>query len=201
MRDLQNVSLATAAGVGEEEAYDKLSNLCAVGSGFGSLIYKLPNHAGYCETSAGCMTLWEALKNNPKLNTILVCKQRMISQAKHIFMALPVSLQEDCSKELEWYNGVWETSVTVKSSSYYQMENILAYGQYCVGVAMDETVRSIYDIVRLKLDVRHKPLPKTSYSLDNLRELESKLVLIKGNRAEYRIRVDQFLNVSNRRHP
>ncbi len=80
MSDLQNfvnVALATAAGGEDDLAHDKLSNLRAVGSGFGSLIYKLPKDAGYRQVSEGCRTLWDALKNNPKLETMLVCRQRV----------------------------------------------------------------------------------------------------------------------------
>lgn len=36
---------------------------------------------------------------------------------------------------------------------------------------------------------------KTSYSLEELRDLESKLVLIAGNRPEHRQEVDFFVNV------
>ncbi len=112
-------------------------------------------------------------------------------------MSLPVSLQEGCSKELEWYKGVKETQGSVEVTSYGQMDNILAYGRYRVGVAKRQTVHSIHGIIRLKLDDCQKQLLKTSYSLDELRDLESKLVLITGSKAENRMRVDQFLNVSN----
>ncbi len=110
-------------------------------------------------------------------------------------MSSPISLQGDCSKELEWYKGVKETQGSVEVTSYGQMDNILAYGHYRVGVATRQTVRSIHDIIHLKLDDCQKQLPKTRYSLDELRDLESKLVLITGSKAENRMRVDQFLNV------
>ncbi len=77
LQNFVNVALATAAGGEDDFGQDKLSNLRAVGSGFGPLIYKLPENAGYWEVSAGCSTLWEALKNNPKLKTMLVCRQRV----------------------------------------------------------------------------------------------------------------------------
>ncbi len=82
MNDLQNfvnVALATAAGGEDALTHDKLSNLRAVGSGFGSLIYKLPPDAGYREVSEGCITLWEALRNNPNLKKMLV---RHVVQSK-----------------------------------------------------------------------------------------------------------------------
>ena len=75
MSDLQNfvnVALATAAGGEDDFAHDRLSSLRAVGSGFGSLIYKLPKNAGYHELSIRFYSLWEALRNNPKLPQMLV---------------------------------------------------------------------------------------------------------------------------------
>ena len=67
-----NVALATAAGGEDNLAHDKLSNLGVVGSGFQSLIYRLPKDAGYRELSEQCETVWEALDNNPNLPTLLV---------------------------------------------------------------------------------------------------------------------------------
>ena len=67
-----NVALATAAGGEDDLAHDQLSNLRAVGSGFGSLIYNLPKNAGYRDLSQRCKSLWDALKNNPNLPEMLV---------------------------------------------------------------------------------------------------------------------------------
>lgn len=59
-------------------------------------------------------------------------------------------------------------------------------------MAMD----SIHGVIHLALTPQPgKKLLKTSYSLDDLRDLESKLVLITGSKAENRGEVDQFLNV------
>ena len=86
---------------------------------------------------------------------------------------------------------------SVEVTSYGQMDNIYNYGQYVIGgkgkVAMD----SIHDVIHLTLVIPEEergPL-KTSYNLDELRDLESKIVLITGSHAENREAVDQFLNV------
>ena len=76
------------------------------------------------------------------------------------------------------------------------MENILKYGRYRVGCISDKTFETIHDVVSLKLEERDKTLSKTMYSLDELRDLESKLVLITGSNADNRTRVDLFLDVS-----
>ena len=67
-----------------------------------------------------------------------------------------------------------------------------------MGSHSTQTVHSIHDMIHLKLENTGKQLPKTSFSLDDLRDLESKLVLLTGSKAENRKEVDQFLNVSDR---
>ena len=89
-----------------------------------------------------------------------------------------------------------ETQGSVEVTSYGQMRNILKYGLYQIGVTIQsKSVSTIHDLISLKLIVRDKKLSKTSYNLDDLRDLESKLVLITGSKAENRTEVDYYLNV------
>ena len=105
-----------------------------------------------------------------------------------------------CNQQLEWYKSVRETQRgSVVVTSFGKLRNILAYGRYRVGSHSMQTVHNIQDMINLELENTGKQLPKTSFSLDNLRDLESKLVLITGSKAENREEVDQFLNVSGRR--
>ena len=76
------------------------------------------------------------------------------------------------------------------------MRNILKYGHYRIGSNSTQMAHSIHEIIHLKLENTGKQLPQTNFSLDDLRDLESKLVLITGSKAENRKEVDQFLNVS-----
>jgi len=103
-----------------------------------------------------------------------------------------------CNQQLEWYKSVKETQGSVEVTSFGKMRNILAYGWYKVGSHSTQTVLSIHDMIHLKLENTGKQLHKTSFSLDDLRDLESKLVLITGSKAENRKEVDQFINVSAR---
>ena len=66
------MALATAAGGEDDFAHDRLSDLSIVGSGFGSLIYKLREDTGFVELSQRCAPLWTVLKNNPDLPIMLV---------------------------------------------------------------------------------------------------------------------------------
>ena len=104
-------------------------------------------------------------------------------------------LQLECSNELQWYKGVKETQGSVETTSYGQMRNILKYGRYKVGSTSVKTAHSIHDFISVSLSNKEKTLPKTSFSLDELRDLESKLVLICGNKADARAEVDHYLNV------
>ena len=90
-----------------------------------------------------------------------------------------------------------ETQGSVEVTSYGQMRNILRYGycQVCIPT-QPKSIHSIHDLISLKLILGDKKLPKTSYNLDELRDLESKLVLITGSKAENRTEVDHYLNVS-----
>ena len=81
-------------------------------------------------------------------------------------------------------------------TSFGQMNNIQTCGQYAVGGKRDEAMDIIHDVIHLTLTPQPgKKLLRTSYSLDELRDLESKLVLITGSKAKNRAAVDQFLNV------
>ena len=72
LQNFVNVALATAAGGEDDLAHDKLSDLRTVGSGFGALIYKLPQDAGYADLAKRCESLWEALQNYQNLPNKLV---------------------------------------------------------------------------------------------------------------------------------
>ena len=82
-------------------------------------------------------------------------------------------------------------------TSYGQMRNILRYGIYQVGVASQSNLpQNIHDVIFVKLNPEDKLLTRTFYNLDELRDLESKLVLITGSKAANRKEVDHYLNVS-----
>ena len=91
-----------------------------------------------------------------------------------------------------------ETQGSVEVTSYGQMRNILRYGIYQIGVASQSKLpQSIHEVIFVKLNTPKDKVLKTFYSLDELRDLESKLVLITGSKAENRTEVDHYLNVSS----
>ena len=76
------------------------------------------------------------------------------------------------------------------------MNNIHSFGCYKIGSNRPEIFQNIDDVIHMTLiEKGKKRLVHTSYSLNELRDLESKLVLITGSNAENRAEVDRFLDV------
>ena len=115
-----------------------------------------------------------------------------------ITASLILYFQESCNNDLEWYKSVKETQGSVETTSTGQMMNILKYGTYTVSFREEyqSTVCSVHSLVDVTLTQEYQKLAKTKYTLDELRDLESKLVLICGNKAETKAEVDHYLNVS-----
>ena len=76
------------------------------------------------------------------------------------------------------------------------MNAIIEYGRYHVDSSSSKVVKSIHKVISVVLEERDKRLYKKFYTLDELRDLESRLVLITGSQAENRETVDLFLDVS-----
>ncbi len=76
------------------------------------------------------------------------------------------------------------------------MNNILKYGCYCIGSLSTSVCHNLHEVIHLSLEERDQRLVKKNYNLEELRDLESKLVLITGSKADHRKKVDYFLDVS-----
>jgi hypothetical protein len=101
-----------------------------------------------------------------------------------------------CNNDLEWYKSVKETQASVEVTSFGQMNNIFQYGCYTVGSGRSNICQNYHEVIHLSLREREKRLTKQNYNLEELRDLESKLVLITGSKAENRAHVDTFIDVS-----
>ena len=78
-----------------------------------------------------------------------------------------------------------ETQGSIEETTFGQMNNILSYGCYQIGSQKPlVTFNSIHDIIHLTLTEHDKLLTKKRYTLNELRDLESKLALIVGRNAE-----------------
>lgn len=104
-------------------------------------------------------------------------------------------LQMACNDQLEWYKCVKETQLSFEVTSFGQMNNIFQYGCYTVGSGTSNICQHYREVIHLILKAKDKTLAKTNYNLEELRDLESKLVLITGSKAENRAQVDIFIDV------
>ena len=66
-----SVALHTSAGEGDLSS-DKLSHLKTVGSGFGPLIYELPQGSNFSTFQEKCEAVWTAIDQTPTLPELLV---------------------------------------------------------------------------------------------------------------------------------
>ena len=102
-------------------------------------------------------------------------------------------LQRDCNNEVEWFKQVMAQQGSVKETSFGQLDACSKHGTFHVGQRGADIFHNMFDIVKLTVDSKHGRV----YTLDGLKDLESKLVLITGSKDERRKTVDGFLDVSS----
>ena len=102
-------------------------------------------------------------------------------------------------EHFDWYQHIRNNIGSVEESSFSQLENIQLCGQYSVGVAADFPFHSsqlrIQDVVQLCISAGDRPAVTKHYSLDELRDLESRLILVTSCDAMNRNKVDKFIHV------
>ncbi len=111
------------------------------------------------------------------------------------FVCVPF-LQVQCQRNLSWYQSVKETHGSVEATSFGQMTSMINYGRYVVGSILSAFQQTLGKIIRIELTEKDKALPKKHYTLEEIQDLESRLVLITGGDAAERKEVDEFLEVN-----
>lgn len=98
---------------------------------------------------------------------------------------------------LDWYKHIKQNIGSVEESSFRQLENIQLYGEYSVSVTdlYHCSQSCIQDVVHLNLSTDNPSVVKALYSLDELRDLESRLILVTSCDAKNREKVDLFIHV------
>ena len=85
----------------------------------------------------------------------------------------------------------------MEKTSFGQMRNINQYGRYEIGSLKKGILFGRSETIHLELrHSKQKKIAKLQYTLNELRDLESKLVLITGRESKERKEVDVFLDVS-----
>ena len=105
-------------------------------------------------------------------------------------------LQIDTSRHLEWLKGLEASHGSVAKSSLKEAKAINEYGVYCVGCVSKDVEKStetltLDAVIQLKLLRDEKII-----TLDDLKDLQSKLMLIASKASHGKEDVDRFVDVS-----
>ena len=112
----------------------------------------------------------------------------------------------DTSRHLEWLKTVKESHGSVAMTSLVQAETINSSGVYIVGHVDTKSCSpteqgrrlSFNDVIRLTVPTRDgsEKVQSKTYSVDELKDLQSKLMLIAGKAEKGKDEVEQFVKVS-----
>ena len=106
------------------------------------------------------------------------------------------NVQIDTSRQLEWLKGVEKSHGSVAKSSLMEAKAINEHGVYRVGCVSEDVEKSIETltldaVIQLKL-----PTDEKRFTLDDLKDLQSKLMLIAAKASSGKEDVDRFVDVS-----
>ncbi|KAM9596356.1 E3 ubiquitin-protein ligase RNF213-like isoform 2-T2 [Trichechus inunguis] len=142
--------------------------------GYASLLYKLRTMAGFDEFMDHLTELWKALENDPHLPKKLC----------------------DCARNLEWLKTVKESHGSVEFSSLTLATAINSKGTYFIKAPKDGQKISPDSVLRLVLPESHSDSGEIrEYSLEELRELLNKLMLMSGKKEQNNVEVEVFSEV------
>ncbi|XP_070579262.1 E3 ubiquitin-protein ligase rnf213-alpha-like [Ptychodera flava] len=167
---------------------DRVKWLHQATTGYAPLIFDLDVNADFDQLLDSCDSLWNALRNDETL------PDKLISISRHI----------------EWIKGVKQSHGSVEMSSLSQAEAINSRGIYTVGCLGKKVAKDSIDAVVSLLvpAVEQIPLDSTSdssmknekesdkeYTLEMLRDLQSKLMLVAGKAEQGKGEVDKFTEI------
>ena len=109
-------------------------------------------------------------------------------------LMLLTSLKAQCRQDLDWYKEIKKIQGSVETTSVNQVDNINNYGAYTINCKEKKLLQSIESAVSLKITQINAA--KKIYSFDDLKDLESKLVLIRGRSTNGGKEITRFLDVS-----
>ena len=99
-----------------------------------------------------------------------------------------------CRENLSWYKTIQSTLGSVEGSAFGQLEDITKHGKYIIQVGQG-IPKDIRGLVTVEIVKEHPA--KSEYTLDELKDLQSKLALIRGKMTEKDIKhmADRFWQV------
>ena len=105
-------------------------------------------------------------------------------------------LQETCNKSLEWYKRIQGTLGSVEETAYGQLTDLTEAGKYTIAIPGGKIPEDIKELVQV--EIVDRATPKTAYTLEELKDLQSKLALIKGkiSKPDFNKKTDTFWQVN-----
>ncbi|XP_077980164.1 E3 ubiquitin-protein ligase rnf213-alpha-like [Glandiceps talaboti] len=179
------VDLAMISAGETDMEVDRVKYLHQATTGYSSLIFDMQPDAGFSELMEACESLWNALRNDK---------------------TLPKKLR-DINKHFEWLKGIKESHGSVETSSLSQAEAINSNGIYTVGNITKESKDTIESVITLMVQSDENQSRSFNedddeeddntdgdkeYSLDMLKDLQSKLMLVAGKAEQGREEVERF---------
>ncbi|KAL1264673.1 hypothetical protein QQF64_005028, partial [Cirrhinus molitorella] len=172
LRDLKVFMDLASISAGENDAdIDRLASFETVVKGYGPLLYSLPEHAGFEEFLDCAKQVWDTPDRDEKLMDKLV----------------------DSRRWLDWLKGLRETHGSVEQSSLSMASDINTGGVYHVGWPEDLNGKTGLDSV-FCVKVTKNEQEKTYY-LNELLELQNKLMLMSSKGERGREQVNKFTQV------
>ncbi|XP_047401153.1 E3 ubiquitin-protein ligase RNF213 isoform X1 [Sciurus carolinensis] len=168
------VDLASISAGENDIDVDRVACLHDAVQGYASLLYKLDTQAGFSEFMELLNELWKALRNDPHLPSKL----------------------RDSARNLEWLKTVKESHGSIELSSLSLATAINNSGVYMIGASTDDQKLSADAVLRLFLPGGHSGLETPCYySLEELKELLNKLMLMSGKKDQKNVEVETFSEV------
>ncbi|KAF6297909.1 hypothetical protein mRhiFer1_000154 [Rhinolophus ferrumequinum] len=167
------VDLASISAGENDIDVDRVACFHDAVQGYTSLLYKLHKSAGFPEFMNHLKELWKALENDPHLPSKL----------------------RDSARNLEWLKTVKESHGSVELSSLSLATAINKRGVYVIQAPVDGQI-SPDTVVRLILPESHGGHEdERNYSLEELKELLNKLMLMSGKKDHNSVEVEVFSEV------
>jgi len=109
-------------------------------------------------------------------------------------------VQIDTARQLEWLKGVKTSHGSVAMSSLMEAKAINERGEYRIGCLGEEEssameTLTLESVIQLTVPATEK-VERKDYTLDGLKDLQSKLMLIAAKAAHGKEDVDRFVDVS-----
>ncbi|XP_031417458.1 E3 ubiquitin-protein ligase rnf213-beta isoform X2 [Clupea harengus] len=172
LRDLKVfVDLASISAGENDTEIDKVANFHDAVMGYSPLLYTIRPTSGFAEFMACAQPLWDTLKRDEKL---------------------PEKLR-DSHRCLDWLKGLKETHGSVEQSSLSLASDINNHGVYQVQRFQDQNGKECLHnmlLMRVRKDTGSK-----TYRLDELLELQNKLMLMSSKGDHGKEQVNRFTQV------